>query len=53
MTELQLKPGGYLATPEVNRLRARADDLSRAQDWAGLHALRPELERDSDLWPDF
>jgi hypothetical protein len=42
----------HLATPEMDRLRARAEDLSIAGDWAGLHALRPELEKDAECWPD-
>jgi len=42
----------YVATPELVRLRVRAEDLAQARDWDGLLALRPELERDTELWPD-
>ncbi len=53
MPALRLTSDRYLAAPDMDRLRTRANDLSRAEDWAGLHALRPELERDSDMWPDW
>jgi hypothetical protein len=36
----------------MDKLRARAEDLSIARDWAGLRALRPELEKDTECWPD-
>jgi hypothetical protein len=41
-----------VARPEFNRLRTRANDLARADDWAGLHALAPELQADTELWTD-
>src|SRR5579872_3275047 len=40
------------ATPELDRLRTKGQDLANAQDWAGLHALRQDLERDIEFWPD-
>lgn len=41
-----------IATPELDGLRTRAQDLSAAQDWPALHALRADLERDREFWPD-
>jgi Transglutaminase-like superfamily len=52
MSGVTLLPSGLAATPEMDRLRTRAQDLANARDWAGLHALRAELERDRDFWPD-
>jgi hypothetical protein len=53
MATLSLRPDNHhLAAPEMDGLRARAEDLSIARDWAGLHALRPELEQDTECWPD-
>ncbi|MEV0395107.1 hypothetical protein [Polymorphospora rubra] len=34
----------------LNELRTRGDDLTRARDWAGVHAYRDELRRDGDCW---
>lgn len=42
----------HLAQPGMDQLRAKAEDMSIARDWAGLHALRPELEKDTECWPD-
>jgi Transglutaminase-like superfamily len=42
----------YVAPPELDSLRARAQDLGNASDWAGLQTLRPELEQDTECWPD-
>jgi len=52
MPGLTLLPPDYVATPETDRLRARAQDLAAAGDWAGLRALRADLERDDEFWPD-
>jgi hypothetical protein len=52
MLSLRLKPASYVADPDMDQLRTRADDLSRARDWAGLLALRPELEQDGEFWLD-
>jgi transglutaminase-like putative cysteine protease len=41
-----------IATPELDGLRTRAQDLATAEDWAALHALRADLERDREFWPD-
>jgi hypothetical protein len=43
---------GFAAPDWLNRLRVRADDLMRAKDWAGLHAMAGELRRDEELWPE-
>jgi hypothetical protein len=42
----------YLASDGLDRLRVAADDLVRARDWFGLHALSGELRRDEAFWPD-
>jgi Transglutaminase-like superfamily len=42
-----------MAQPELDALRIAGQDLARAKDWAGLEALRPQLETDADLWPDW
>ncbi|MEV0731431.1 transglutaminase domain-containing protein [Polymorphospora sp. NPDC050346] len=34
----------------LNELRTRGDDLTRARDWAGIHAYRGELRRDVVFW---
>lgn len=53
MADLSLRPElDHVASPEMDRLRTRAEDLSIAKDWASLHALRPELEKDTECWPD-
>lgn len=52
MPELGLKPDRYLAPSDLDALRTRAQDLGTARDWAGLDALRPALEKDSEFWPD-
>jgi hypothetical protein len=53
MTISGLRPDtDHVASPEVDRLRARGEDLAMARDWAGLHAMRPELEQDTECWPD-
>jgi hypothetical protein len=49
---IQLKAHTELAQPELDALRTRGQDLANEEDWAGLLALRPELEADADLWPD-
>lgn len=41
-----------IATPELDGLRTRAQDLAAAEDWAALHALRADLEQDREFWPD-
>jgi transglutaminase superfamily protein len=41
-----------IATPELDGLRTRAQDLAMTEDWAALHALRADLERDREFWPD-
>lgn len=52
MPELRLTGKSYMAAPELDRLRIRAQDLGNAEDWAALHALAPELARDTEFWPD-
>jgi hypothetical protein len=42
----------YLASDWLNRLRVAADDLVRARDWSGLHAMSGQLRRDEAFWPD-
>jgi hypothetical protein len=49
---IRLKADTDLAQPELDALRTKGQDLANAEDWAGLLALRPELEADADLWPD-
>ena len=38
-----------LAQPELDALRTRGQDLANAKDWAGLWALRPQLQTDTDF----
>jgi hypothetical protein len=52
MPTVRLVPDGYLATPQLEQLRKRAQGLSAAGDWASLLALRADLEQDSRYWPD-
>src|SRR5690348_12470512 len=52
MPTFRLVPDGYLATPRLEQLRKRAQDLSAAGDWASLLALRADLEQDSRYWQD-
>ncbi|BFU46517.1 transglutaminase domain-containing protein [Krasilnikovia sp. MM14-A1004] len=40
------------ASPEITALRVTAGDLISAKDWAGFAALRGQLRRDDDYWPD-
>jgi hypothetical protein len=49
---MQLKADTDLAEPELDALRTKGQDLVYAEDWAGLLALRPELDADADCWPD-
>ena len=49
---MRLKADTDLAEPELDALRTKGQDLVSAEDWAGLLALRPELEADADCWPD-
>ena len=53
MSGLTLLPPDFVATPDTDRLRTQAQDLATARDWAGLHAIRADLERDGEFWPDF
>jgi|HubBroStandDraft_4_1064222.scaffolds.fasta_scaffold395665_2 hypothetical protein len=53
MSGLTLLPPDFAATPDTDRLRTQAQDLATARDWAGLHAIRADLERDGEFWPDF
>jgi hypothetical protein len=48
----RLVPESLLNTPQLDELRKRARNLHAAGDWAGLLALRPDLERDRSYWPD-
>jgi hypothetical protein len=51
MSGLRLSSSPYLATPAMDRLRARAQDLANAQDWAGVRALpSPRLELRQDQY---
>lgn len=49
---IKLTSGAYLGSPELDALRAKAQDRAQAKDWAGLLALRPELEQDTVFWAD-
>jgi hypothetical protein len=49
---LRLKSDRYLADPGMDQLRARAQDLGHAEDWAAVYELRHDLERDDGFWPD-
>lgn len=42
----------YLGDPELDALRAKAQDLANAKDWPGLLALRSRLEQDHVFWAD-
>jgi hypothetical protein len=53
MPGFRLVPDSYLSTPQMDQLRKRAHDLSAAGDWAGLLALRADLEHDSKYWSDW
>jgi Transglutaminase-like superfamily len=48
----RLIPDSDLNTPQLDELRNRARALAAAGDWAGLLALRADLEQDSRYWPD-
>jgi Transglutaminase-like superfamily len=53
MPSLRLRPDSdHLSTPELDRVRARAEDLALAEDWDGLRAMRRDLENDAEWWPD-
>ena len=52
MSRLRLIPDSHLAEPQLDQLRAKAQDLASAEDWAALQAVRPDLEKDSGFWPD-
>jgi hypothetical protein len=52
VSQVQLIPDSHLAEPQLDQLRAKAQDLARAEDWAALSAIRPELGNDSSFWPD-
>jgi hypothetical protein len=47
-----LKTDADLAQPELDAVRTKGQDLATAEDWPGLLALRPELEADTEIWPD-
>jgi hypothetical protein len=47
-----LKTDTYLAQPELDAVRTKGQDLANVEDWPGLLALRPELEADTEFWPD-
>jgi hypothetical protein len=49
---MRLKADADLAQPALDALRTKGQDLANAEDWAGLLALRPELEADAECWPD-
>jgi hypothetical protein len=49
---LRLRSDKDIAAPELDGLRTTAQDLAIAEDWAALHALRSELQRDHVFWPD-
>ena len=50
---IRLTNSGYLGDPELDALRTKADDLIRIEDWAGLLALRTQLEQDTTFWTDW
>jgi transglutaminase-like putative cysteine protease len=52
VSSFRLVPDSSLTTPQLEQLRKRAHDLSAADDWAGLLALRTDLEHDRKYWPD-
>lgn len=52
MPSLRLKSDRYLAPSDLDSLRTRAQDLGTAHDWVGLYALRRDLQRDREFWPD-
>lgn len=52
MARLSLIPDRRLGPSDVDTIRVQAQDLGHVRDWAGLHALRPRLEQDGELWPD-
>jgi len=41
-----------LASDELKLLRTKGDDLSRAKDWHGLHAMRQEFRADHVFWAE-
>jgi hypothetical protein len=49
---LRLRSDKDIAAPELDDLRTTAQDLAVAEDWAALHALRGDLQRDREFWPD-
>ena len=53
MPGFRLVPDSSLSTPQMDELRTKARDLSSTGDWAGLLALRADLEHDSKYWPDW
>jgi hypothetical protein len=52
MSDLRLMSDSYLAAREMDQLRTTAQDLAAAENWAALHAMRGDLERDMEFWPD-
>jgi hypothetical protein len=53
MPGFRLVPDSSLSTPQLDQLRTKARDLSIEGDWAGLLALRADLEHDSKYWSDW
>jgi len=49
---LRLRSDTDIATPDLDSLRTQAQDLASAENWAGLHAIRSDLQRDREFWPD-
>lgn len=49
---LTLRSDKDIATPGLDELRTKAQDLARAEDWAALYAIRSDLRRDREFWPD-
>lgn len=49
---ITLTSGAYLGDRKLDALRSMAQDLARAKDWAGLLALRSQLEQDTVFWTD-